>query len=97
MKFYLAQKQKMIIDKLHFERQLNNINQILWKKDFNVTLLRKMPLNNFKKEDILNHYSLIFQNFPLTIENSADEIGISHFATEFFEFYYECFKNHIGT
>ncbi|MCK0115132.1 hypothetical protein [Gelidibacter sp. F63206] len=89
MKLYLAQKQKMIIDKLHFERQLNNINQILCKKDFNVTLLRKMPLNNFKKEEILSHYSLTFQNFPLTIENSSNEIGISHFATEFFEFYYE--------
>ncbi|MDC8001324.1 hypothetical protein POV26_09760 [Aequorivita todarodis] len=79
----------MIIDKSHFEKQIDTINQILWKKDFEVVPLQKMKLMNFKKEEVLQHYSLTFQNFPLVIEKSSNEIGISIFASEFFEVYYE--------
>lgn len=79
----------MIIDKSHFEKQLDNINQILWEKDFEVVLLQKMNLVNFRKEEVLKHYSLTFQNFPLVIEKSSDEVGISIFASELLEVYYE--------
>lgn len=85
----ILQQKRMIIDKLHFEKQIETINQILWKKDFEVVPLLKMKLINFKKEEILKHYSQTFQNFPLVIEKSSDEIGISIFGSEFFEVYYE--------
>ncbi len=79
----------MILNELHFSKQIENINQILWNNDFKVVSLAKGNLRKFKKEEILYYYASILQNFPLTIENASNEIGISIISSEFFELYFD--------
>jgi len=79
----------MILHPFHFTKKIENINQILWKEETEITSLSRMTFKRFKKEEILHYYDLIFKNFPLEIENATEEISVSIFATEIFELHYQ--------
>ncbi len=78
----------MITDKTYFENQTNEINQIIYNNSSKVSFLKKMTIDNYNKEKINEYYNDYFFNFPFTIEDASEEIGISIFATELFELYY---------
>lgn len=79
----------MILHTLHFSKKLEDINQLLWKGNLEISSFRRMTFRKFNKEEILSYYDLIFKNFPLDIENANQEISVSVFATEMFDLYYE--------
>lgn len=79
----------MITDKFYFENQINEINQIVFDNSSKISLLKKMPINDYSKEKITQLYNHCFFNFPFTIEKASDEIGISLFAEELFELYFD--------
>lgn len=83
----------MIIDNLHFAKKFNEINQLLWKDELEITSLKRMEFRKFNKEEVTNYYNLIFKNFPLDIENAKEEISVSIFATEIFDLYYELIEH----
>ncbi len=79
----------MILHPFHFTPKIENINQILWKEETEITSLRRMTFKKFNKKEVLHYYDLIFKNFPLEIENATEEISISIFATEIFDLHYQ--------
>lgn len=79
----------MILNTNHFTKRIDDINQLLWKEEQEIISLGKMTSRRFKKEEILNYYNSTFKNFPLDIENSSKEIGVSIFATELLELHFE--------
>jgi hypothetical protein len=83
----------MITDKSYFENQTNEINQIIYNNSSKVSFLEKMTIRTYGKEKITKYYNDCFFNFPFTIEDASEEIGISIFATELFELYYDLDKN----
>ena len=94
--FTFEKKYKMILDPLHFSERFENINQILWNKESEFVALHKFPFKTFKKEKIRSHYALFFLNFPLSIENATNDIGVSIFATELLETYYYLVETNFG-
>ena len=86
----------MIIDTSHFNKKIENINQYLWNEELEIISLQKMTFKNFRKEEIQEHYTSTFQNFPLVIENSSKEIGISIFATELLDLHYNLIYTNQG-
>ena len=83
----------MITDKSYFENQTNEINQIIYNNSSKVSFLEKMTIRTYGKEKITKYYNDCFFNFPFTIEDASEEIGISIFATELFELYYDLDEN----
>lgn len=83
----------MITDKSYFENQINEINEIIYNNSSKVSLLKKMTISTYGKEKIIEYYNDYFFNFPFTIEDASAEIGISIFATELFELYYNLDEN----
>jgi hypothetical protein len=79
----------MILNPLHFDKKIDDINQLLWKDDLEITSLHRMKFRKFEKEEVLHYYDLIFKNFPLDIENATQEISVSIFATEIFDLHYQ--------
>ncbi|QLE02378.1 hypothetical protein HX109_12730 [Galbibacter sp. BG1] len=79
----------MILHSLHFAKKIDDINQILWKDELEITSLSRMIFRKFNKKEVLHYYDLIFKNFPLEIEEANQEISVSVFATEIFELHYE--------
>ena len=86
----------MILDTFHFSKKIENIDQILLNEELEIVSLQKRVLKNFEKEEINDWYISIFQNFPLTIENSSKEIGISIFATELLDLYYDIVESNVS-
>ncbi|PIB36460.1 hypothetical protein BFP72_14170 [Reichenbachiella sp. 5M10] len=80
----------MILNTQHFSGRIEEINHILWKKKFDIYAFQRMAFKKFEKEKIQWHYTSTFLNFPLEIENSSNNIGISIFATELLDLYYDC-------
>ena len=78
----------MILHPFHFNKKFDDINQLLWKKELEITSLNRMKFIRFDKKELLHYYDLIFKNFPLDIENATQEISVSIFATEIFELHY---------
>lgn len=89
----------MILHPLHFMKKIENINQILWKEETEITSLSRMTFKKFDRKEILHYYDLIFKNFPLEIENATNEISVSVFATEIFDLHYQIvdLNNQIST
>ncbi len=79
----------MILHPFHFNKKIDDINQILWNKESEIIALNRMKFNRFDKKEVLHYYDLIFKNFPLDIENANQEISVSIFATEIFELHYQ--------
>ena len=80
-------------------KKIENINQILWKEETEITSLSRMTFKKFDRKEILHYYDLIFKNFPLEIENETNEISVSVFATEIFDLHYQIvdLNNQIST
>jgi hypothetical protein len=79
----------MILHAFHFQKKTENIDQILWNENLEIISLQKMTFKRFEEKEVVEHYNSTFKNFPLVVENSSKEIGISIFSTEFFEIYYD--------
>jgi len=79
----------MILHTSHFTKRVDEINQLLWREEQKIISLGKMTFRKFRKEEVLDFYNSTFKNFPLDIENSSNEIGVSIFATELFELHFE--------
>lgn len=79
----------MILDPSHFDKHVEDINQLLWKEDLEVNYLQKTKFRKFNKEEILKYYDSIFKNFPMVIESATHDLQISIFATEMFELHYK--------
>lgn len=79
----------MILHPFHFNKKIDDINQILWNEELEITALHRMNFSKFDKKEISHYYNLIFKNFPLDIENASQEISISIFATEIFQLHYQ--------
>jgi len=75
----------MILHPFHFDKKIDDINQLLWKDDLEIASLHRMKFSKFDKKEVLHYYDLIFKNFPLDIENATQEISVSIFATEIFD------------
>lgn len=83
----------MILHPFHFSKKIEKINQILWNEKLEIISLYKMNFKSFEKEEVVKYYDSTFKNFPLDIENSSKEIGISIIATELFDIYYDLTKH----
>lgn len=79
----------MILNPLHFQNKIENIDQIIWNENLKIVSLQKMTFKSFKEKEVVKFYNSTFKNFPLDIENSSKEVGISIIATELFDVYYD--------
>jgi hypothetical protein len=79
----------MILHPFHFTKKFEEINQLLWVEEIEITSLYRMTFKDFKKEEVIKYYDYIFKNFPLDIENASQEISVSIFSTEIFDLHYE--------
>jgi hypothetical protein len=78
----------MILHPFHFDKKIDDINQILWNDKIKIGSLQRMKFSKFNKKEVLHYYDLIFKNFPLDIENASQEFSVSIFSTEIFDLHY---------
>jgi hypothetical protein len=79
----------MITDYNYFSNRLSEIDREIDSLNQDVDLIKRLSIHDYSKESISQKFNEIFRVFPYIIETASESIGISIYARELFDLFYE--------